>query len=110
MGEPAAILLFASRKSSNRNARVSDELSRKGNVTEKNTPEVVLRVRITGIPPAGEFDEFDLRRYRIGDIYELPLRLATLLIIGGFAESAGKTVHAEAADFGGPRIPRNSRR
>ena len=78
-------------------------------MTEKNTPEVVLRVRITGIPPAGEFDEFDLRRYRVGDVYELPLRLATLLIIGGFAESAGTSVHAEAADFGGPRIPRNKR-
>jgi hypothetical protein len=79
-------------------------------VTEKNTPEVVLRVRITSLPPANEFDEFDLSRFRVRDVYDLPLRLATLLIIGGFAESAGKTVHAEAADFGGPRIPRNKRR
>jgi hypothetical protein len=66
-------------------------------------------VRITSLPPAGEFDEFDLRRYRVGDVYDLPLRLATLLIIGGFAESAANTTHAEAADFGAPRIPRNKR-
>ena len=77
-------------------------------MTEKNTPEVVLRVRITSLPPPDEFDEFDLRRYRVGEVYELPLRLATLLIIGGYAESAGKTL-AEAADFGLPRFPRPKR-
>jgi hypothetical protein len=109
MGGPATILLCASKKSTNRHAPVSKELIHKGNVTKKNTPEVVLRVRITSLPPAGEFDEFDLRRYRVGDVYEIPLRLATLLIISGFAETAGKSVHAEAADFGGPRIPRNKR-
>ena len=74
-------------------------------MTEKNTPEIALRVRILSLPAGGEFDEFDLRRYRVGDIYELPLRLASLLIIGGYAESAGR-VHSEAADFGRPRFPR----
>jgi len=57
------------------------------------------------LPAAGEFDEFDLRRYRIGEVYELPLRLATLLIIGGYAESAGQ-VQSIAADFGHPRFPK----
>ena len=64
---------------------------------------------MTSLPPPGEFDEFDLRRYRVGEVYELPLRLATLLIIGGYAETAGRTVQAEAADFGMPRFPRPKR-
>jgi hypothetical protein len=64
---------------------------------------------MTSLPPAGEFDEFDLRRYRLGEVYELPLRLATLLIIGGYAETAGRAIHAEAADFGMPRFPRHKR-
>jgi hypothetical protein len=78
-------------------------------VTEKHTPEVVLRIRINSLPLPGEFDEYDLRRYRIGGIYELPMRLASLLILGGYAERAGTAVQAEAADFGQPRIPRNTR-
>lgn len=74
-------------------------------MTEKDTPEIALRVRILSLPATGEFDEFDLRRYRVGDIYEIPVRLATLLILGGYAESAGRT-QAEAADYGQPRIPK----
>jgi len=74
-------------------------------VTEKDTPEIALRVRILSLPAAGEFDEFDLRRYRVGDVYEIPVRLASLLILGGYAESAGHT-KAEAADFGHRRIPK----
>jgi len=77
-------------------------------VTEKNTPEVVLRVRILSIPTSGDFDEFDLRRYRVGQIYELPLRLATLLIIGGYAEAVGARVQSEAADFGQARSPKKN--
>jgi len=78
-------------------------------VTEKHTPEVALRIRIISLPLPGEFDEYDLRRYRIGGIYELPMRLASLLILGGYAERAGTAVQAEAADFGQPRFPRNKR-
>jgi hypothetical protein len=74
-------------------------------VTEKNTPEIALRVRILSLPAAGEFDEFDLRHYHVGDVYELPLRLATLLVIGGYAESAGRA-QSIAADFGRPRSPK----
>ena len=80
-------------------------------MTEKHTPEVVLRIRITSLPAPGEFDEFDLRLYRIGLTYELPMRLASLLILGGYAERAGTSMQAEAADFGQPRFPstRNNR-
>ena len=74
-------------------------------MTEKNTPEVVLRVRITSLPTSSDFDEFDLRRYRVGDTYELPLRLATLLIIGGYAESTNH-MQAEASDLGQLRFPK----
>jgi hypothetical protein len=75
-------------------------------VTEKHTPEVVLRIRIKSLPAAGEFDEFDLHLYRIGLTYELPMRLASLLILGGYAERAGTAMQAEAADFGQPRFSR----
>jgi hypothetical protein len=80
-------------------------------VTEKHTPEVVLRIRIKSLPASGEFDEFDLRLYRVGLTYELPMRLASLLILGGYAERAGTAMQSEAADFGQPRFPntRNSR-
>jgi hypothetical protein len=79
-------------------------------VTEKNTPEVVLRVRILSIPSSSDFDEFDLSRYRVGQIYELSLRLATLLIIDGYAEAVGARVQSEAADFGQPpRAPKKPR-
>jgi len=68
-------------------------------VTEKHTPEVVLRIRIKSLPTDGEFDEYDLRPYHVGGTYELPLRLASLLVLGGYAESAASGQHAEAADF-----------
>ena len=73
-------------------------------MTEKHTPEVVLRIRVKSLPAPGEFDEFDLRLYRIGLTYELPMRLASLLILGGYAERAGTAMQAEAADFGQPRF------
>ena len=60
------------------------------------------------MPASGDFDEFDLRHYRVGEIYELPLRLATLLIIGGYAEAVGARVQSEAADFGRTRYPRKT--
>ena len=74
-------------------------------MTEKHTPEVVLRIRIKSLPVPGEFDEFDLHLYRVGLSYELPMRLASLLILGGYAERAGTAMQAEAADFGQPRFP-----
>ena len=74
-------------------------------MNEKYTPEVILRIRITSLPAPGELDEFDLRLYRVGGTYELPMRLASLLILGGYAERAGTAVRAQAADFGQPRFP-----
>jgi len=52
-------------------------------------------------------DEFDLRRFQVGEVYDVPTRLATLLIISGYAEpvSGGHQI-AEAADFGQIRFPR----
>ena len=74
-------------------------------MTEKHTPEVILRIRIKTLPAPGELDEFDLRLYRVGGTYELPMRLASLLILGGYAERAGTAVRAQAADFSQPRFP-----
>jgi hypothetical protein len=45
-----------------------------------------LRIRFKAIPKAGEFEEFDLHLYRPGLEYEVPLRLASLLMIAGYAE------------------------
>ena len=71
-------------------------------MTENDTPEVALRIRIISSPRPDEFDEFDVRRFRVGQTYEVPIRLATLLILAGHAERAGSVTQvAEAADFGG---------
>ena len=76
-------------------------------MTENHTPEIVLRIRITAAPRQDLFDEFDVRRFRVGQTYEVPVRLASLLIISGFAESAGGvTAPAKAADFSGPLFPK----
>ena len=71
-----------------------------------NTPEVALRIRLIAVPDPSLFDEYDLRRFRVGETYEVPIRLASLLILSGYAESAAAPLTAEAADFGAPRIPR----
>ena len=70
-------------------------------MTENRTPEVALRIRITAAPDPDMFAEYDVQRFRVGDVYEVPVRLATLLIIAGFAVSVAGVVHpaAEAADF-----------
>jgi hypothetical protein len=76
-------------------------------LTENHTPEYILRIRIIAPPDPEQFAEFDLARFHVGEIYEVPVRLATLLIISGYAESAGGiSLPAEAADFGWPRFPR----
>ena len=63
-----------------------------------------MRIRFTGLPDA-DFDEFDLRRFRLGEIYDVPTRLASLLIIAGYAElvSGGHQI-PEAADFSHIRL------
>ena len=58
---------------------------------EESTPEdrsrqSKMRLRIKAIPRAGEMDEYDLDRFRVGEIYDVSAHLASLLIIGGYAE------------------------
>jgi len=76
-------------------------------LTENDTTASTLRIRFLATPKDGDFDEFDLRRFRSGEIYDVPMRLASLLIIAGYAElvSGGHQI-AEAADFGHIRFPR----
>jgi hypothetical protein len=74
---------------------------------ENHTPEFALRIRIRALPSSGEFDEFTLTHFRIGQVYSVPFRLAWLLIIGGYAELIdGEPARAEAADFGRPLFPK----
>ena len=77
-------------------------------MTEKHTPEFILRIRITSVPDPQEFDEYDVSRYQVGGTYELPYRLASLLVLAGHAESAGAVLE-QAADFGRPKFsfPKN---
>lgn len=51
------------------------------------------------------FAEYDVQRFRVGDVYEVPVRLGTLLILAGFAVNASGAVlpASEAADFSGPK-------
>jgi hypothetical protein len=73
-------------------------------LTENYTSGVRLQIRFNSLPDHGEFDEFDLRRFRIGEIYDVPIRLASLLIIAGYAEMVSSPpTRTEAADYG--RIP-----
>jgi hypothetical protein len=58
-----------------------------------------LRIRIIALPGPGEFDEFDLKHFRVGNMYDVPPRLASLLVIAGYAEPASaRAERAEAAD------------
>ena len=75
-------------------------------MNENHAPQIALRIRLTAVPDPSLFDEFDLRHFRVGETYEVPIRLASLLILSGYAESAGSALNAEAADFGAPKIPR----
>jgi hypothetical protein len=68
-------------------------------VTENETPGVSMRIRIKSLPIAGDLEEFDLRRFRVGEIYDIPPQLASLLIVAGYAEAvARRATRAEAAD------------
>jgi hypothetical protein len=76
-------------------------------LTENHTPEFALRIRVTSLPNAGDFDEFDLSHFRPGGIFTVPARLASMLIISGYAELIDdRPARAEAADFGQPRFPK----
>jgi hypothetical protein len=70
-----------------------------------------MRIRFLSLPRDGDFDEFDLRRFRAGEVYDVSTQLASLLIIAGYAElvSHGHQI-AEAADFGTIRFPKPKRK
>ena len=76
-------------------------------MTEINTPESALRIRVIRLPSQGELDEFKLEHFRVGQTYVVPSRLASILVISGIAELVqGISARAEAADFGQPKFPR----
>ena len=72
-------------------------------MSENYTSGIVWRIRITAQPKPTEFDEYDVRRFRVGETYEVPARLASLLILGGYAETTGPLARAEAADWNDPQ-------
>ena len=61
---------------------------------------------MTAPPAAGEFDEFHLEHYHVGQCYVVPARLASLLILAGCAEPVDSNPRAEAADSGRLRFPK----
>lgn len=75
-------------------------------MTENNTPELALRIRVIRLPGTGEFDEFKLDYFRVGQTYVIPSHLASILVLSGIAELTDSRPRAEAADFGQPRFPR----
>lgn len=69
------------------------------NVEEITTLHGTMRIRIKTLPPPGEMDEYDLRRFLVGDVYDTTAQLASLLIVGGYAEPVSGRFHtATAAD------------
>jgi hypothetical protein len=76
-------------------------------LTENHTPEFALRIHVRKLPASGEFDEFSLSHFRVGQTYTVPSHLASLLIIAGYAELVdSRPPRAEAADFAPPRFPK----
>ena len=105
----AIILLFTSIYGRSRRFSVALGFSSSKSLTENNTPEFALkiRIRLRALPKPGEFDEFSLNHFRAGETYTVPSRLASLLILAGYAELVDShPVRAEAADFGNPRFPK----
>ena len=96
-------LLFDSNNSGDRAENVGKRVNEWSPLSENYTSGIVWRVRIVAPPKPAEFDEYDVRRFRVGEVYEVPARLASLLILGGYAESTGSGARVEAADM--PRKP-----
>jgi hypothetical protein len=65
-----------------------------------------VRIRLIGLPRPGELDEFDFRRFRVGEIYDLPPRLASVLVISRYAELAPPLRRDTAADTGYSKPPK----
>jgi hypothetical protein len=62
-----------------------------------------VRIRLTALPRRGELDEFDLHLFRVGQVYDLPPHLASVLLIGRYAELAPPLRRDTAADTGGSK-------
>jgi hypothetical protein len=76
-------------------------------LTENYTPEFALRIRVKTVPTPSDFDEFDLRHFRVGGVFLVPARLASMLIIAGCAELVDEpSARAEAADFSRSKGPK----
>ena len=68
--------------------------------------EVRLLIRIKALPSNKELEEYDLRRFQIGERYDVQAQLASVLIIGGYAEplsSSSPPAWESAADRGSRR-------
>jgi hypothetical protein len=78
-------------------------------LTENDTPEFAMRIRVKALPTAGELDEFDLSHFHVGGTFVVPARLASILIIAGCADLVdAHPARAEAADFSRPRFPQRT--
>ena len=56
-----------------------------------------MRIRIKQKPPDGEFSGFTVSHLKVGEVYEVGPKLATLLIVSGYAEPEMR-VRDRAAD------------
>jgi len=68
-------------------------------------PRHKVRIRLIALPKGGDLDEFNLQCFRVGQEYELPVRLASVLLIGGYAELAPTLVRDRSADSSKLREP-----
>ena len=76
-------------------------------MTDYHTPEFALRIRVRRLPSPGEFEEFELGHFRVDQVYVIPSRLASMLILAGIADLVdSRPARSEAADFGQPRFPK----
>jgi hypothetical protein len=67
-----------------------------------------VKIRLVRAPSSPEFDEYDVRTLRVGEVHDISTRLATLLIISGDAEPVvGPWDRAAAADA--PARPRKGK-
>jgi hypothetical protein len=72
-------------------------------MTHIHTPQFALRICVRRLPSPGEFDEYALDYFRVGQVYVVPSQLASMLILAGIADLVdGAPARAEAADFGHP--------
>lgn len=58
-----------------------------------------MRIRIKKTPDSVEIAEFDRRTFVVGETVEVSARLATLLIVGGYAEPVMERWEAADADI-----------